>query len=177
MLDSFFQWIKDGIESLKPFVIIQHFEKGVALDFGKHKRVLDPGVHWVWPLGFTSVFHDNVVWRTMDLGVQSLVTRDGRTITLRAMVTARIDDIEKAILEVEGVDHAIKDCCSGAIGTHITSHTWDEICKEDTANELAKVCRRGSKRFGVEIDRVQLTDLTPARAIRLLQDDPGKNLV
>jgi hypothetical protein len=43
---------------------------------------------------------------------------------------------------------------------------------EYTANELAKVCRRGAKRFGVEIDKVQLTDLTQARAIRLLQDLP-----
>jgi regulator of protease activity HflC (stomatin/prohibitin superfamily) len=172
MLGDIVQRLWDILESLKPFVIINQFERGVALRFGKKWKVMDPGLHWIIPFGLCTVFVDNVVWRTMDLGVQSLMTKDGKTITLRAIVTARIDDIEKAILEVEGVDHAIKDACSGSIGTHVANHTWDEIVTEDTANELAKVCRRGAKRFGVEIDKVQLTDLTQARAIRLLQDLP-----
>lgn len=175
MLDSFFQWLKDGIESLKPFVIVQHFERAVALDFGKHKRVLGPGMHWVWPLGFTSVFHDNVVWRTVTLGVQSLITKDNRHITLRAVITARIEDIEKAMLEVESVDHALIDSCCGAIGMQVAEHTWDEVRAETFSNELAKACRRGAKRYGIEIDRVQLQDLTQSRALRLFQDHKADN--
>lgn len=170
MLDSFFQWLRDGIESLKPFVLVQPFERAIAVDFGRNKRVLEPGVHWVWPLGFTSVFHDNVVWRTVTLGAQSLLTADGRAITLRAVITARIEDIEAALLGVESVDHALIDSCCGAIGMQVAQHTWDEVRAESFSNELAKACRRGAKRYGIEIDRVQLQDLTQSRALRLFQD-------
>jgi regulator of protease activity HflC (stomatin/prohibitin superfamily) len=155
---------------LLPFVIIDAFERGVVLRFGRYSRVLEPGIHWTWPLGIERVLTDNVVTRTGTTGVQSLLTKDWKTITVKAVITSKIVDIKAAILEVEGVDHALIDACNGAIGTYIAAHTWDEVASEETPNELAKVCRRNAKKYGIEIERVQLVDLTPARAIRLLQE-------
>ena len=141
MFDTLIQWIKDSIESLKPWVIINTFERGVAISFGKFTRVLQPGIHWIVPFGFTDVFVDNVVWRTTDLGVQSLMTKDQRTITLRAVVTSRIKNIEKAILEVEGVDDALKDACSGAIGQYVSTTTSTGTDRDTISNTGENLAR------------------------------------
>lgn len=165
LLAQFGQWFL-------PFTVIDHFERGVVLRLGTYHRTLEPGFHWMWPFGIERAIADNVAWRTGTPGVQSLLTKDNKAISIRVVVTARITDIRTALLEVEGMDHAMMDSVSGAVAAYVSAHAWDEIIAEEAPNELAKACRRRAKTFGIEIDRVQLADLTPARAIRLLQDGP-----
>lgn len=154
-----------------PWTVLDAFEGGVILRWGKYHRTIGPGFHWCLPFNIDHVFTDTVVLRTKPIGLQSLLTKDARAITLTAIVTSSIEDVRKALLDVESVDQAMLDACAGAIGTLVTKSTWDEIVHEDFQNEMAKACRRGAKRYGIAIDRVQLMELTPARAIRLLQDD------
>jgi len=49
----------------------------------------------------------------------------------------------------------------------IAAHTWEQIQAEDFAEVLTKACRKQAWRFGIEIQRVQLSDLTIARTYRL----------
>lgn len=149
-----------------PFVVIDEFERAVVLRFGKKHRTLEPGFHWLWPLGIEKALADNVVPRTTNLNTQSLTTKDGKTIVVGGVVTSSIRDIVKSTLEVEGVDHALQDSCLGAIASAVAAHTWDEIHTEDFAEVLTKECRKQGWRFGIEIHRVQLSDLSLAKTFR-----------
>lgn len=173
-LDKLIDLLVDSAKFFLPFVVIQQFEQGVVLRFGKFTRELDPGFHWVVPFGIDAVLVDNVVPRTHLGGLQSLVTRDGRHITLQVIVTAKIHNIRKALLEVEGVDHALLDSCAGAVATEVAGHTWEEIIANGFSERLTEQCRKGAWRYGVEVMRVQIGDLTVARAIRLLGSDPPR---
>lgn len=169
MFDKLFERLADLAEWFVPFSVVDEYEEGVVLRFGRFTRVLGPGFHWIWPFGVDRVITDNVVWRTNDLQVQSLVTKDGRTITVCAVITSRIRNIQKALLDVEGVDDALIDACAGAVGAYVSSRTWEELTDTRVPDELATACQKGATRYGIEIGRVQLKDLTPSRAIRLLQ--------
>lgn len=158
------------MEFFKCCAVVDAYERGVHLRFGTPLRNLEPGLRFHIPFFVDRFLCDNVVTRTGTIGVQSLLTKDNRPITLKAVVTSNIFDIRAALLEVESVDHALIDSCAGAIGAYVADHTWEEIASPETSNELAKVCRRNAKRFGIEIERVQLVDLTPARALRLMQE-------
>lgn len=165
IIDLLLQWIGWFI----PFVVIDQFERAVVLRWGRYHRTLEPGFHWIWPFEIERVIADNVVPRTTNLQAQSLTTKDGRLVVLGAVVTSQIADIVAATLEVEGVDHALQDACYGAIGTMVAAATYDEIREPGFSHELTKACRRAAKNFGIEIIRVQLSDITLAKTLRIHQ--------
>jgi regulator of protease activity HflC (stomatin/prohibitin superfamily) len=150
-----------------PFYVIDAYERAVVLRWGHFHQEVGPGFHWCVPFNIDRVLKDNVVARTHTMTAQALTTSDGRTISVTAVITARISDIRKALLEVENMDHALLDACSAAIGAHVAAHTWDSLRTEPAADTLTKACRAGAWRYGVHIKRVQLADLALCRVIRL----------
>lgn len=148
-------------------IVIDEFERGVVLRFGKYNKTLEPGLHWLIPFNIDNVLVDNVVPRTVNLGAQGLTTRDGKTVTLSAVITAQIRDVRKAMLEVENVDSALIDSCYAAIGDLVVAHDWESIKTPEFSELVTKACRKQAWRYGIEVLRVQLADLTPSRALRL----------
>lgn len=131
-------------------------------------RFGDPtGLHWILPFGLDDVIVDNVVPRTVSLSAQSLTTSDGKQIVVSAVVTASIRHIRKALLEVEGVDHALMDSCYAAIAQSVAGAEWAALATNKFNEDLTKSCRAQAWRYGIEIERVQLSDLSMCRAIRL----------
>lgn len=167
MFDRLLDLILQSIGFLIPFAVIDHFEEAVVLRLGKHHRNLGPGFHWVWPFQIERVIADNVVPRTVNLGSQSLTTLDGKAIVVSGVVTASIRDIRKATLEVESVDHALRDSCYGVIGALVAAHSWEVVRQEDFSDVLTRACRKGGWRYGLEIEKVQLSDLTHSRSLAL----------
>jgi regulator of protease activity HflC (stomatin/prohibitin superfamily) len=167
MFDKLIDVLLQCVGWLVPFVVIDEFERGIVLRFGRHQRDLGPGFHWIIPFQVDRVMADNIVPRTVNLGSQSLTTKDGKTVVVAGVVTAAIRDARRALLEVEGVDDALQDSCYGAIGALVAAHTWHDIQQEAFADTLTKACRKQAWRFGIEIQRVQLSDLTLARTYRL----------
>ncbi len=129
---------------------------------------MGPGFHWCRPFYIDRIFKDNVVTRTHALEPQALTTKDGRTVSVTAVVTANIADIRKTLLEVESMDHALLDSCAAAIGQHVAATDWDDLRRHDANETLTKACRQNTRRrYGIEIERVQLADLALCRVIRL----------
>lgn len=167
MLDRLIDLILSSVRLLRFFTVIDEFEEAVVLRFGKFHRKLGPGFHWLIPLNIETMLVDNVVARTTNLPAQSLTTSDGHTVVVSGVVTSRITDIQKAMLEVEGVDDALKDSCIGEIARQISRSTWDELRNPEFSDQLTKSCRRQGFKYGIEILRVQLSDVTKARSLRV----------
>jgi regulator of protease activity HflC (stomatin/prohibitin superfamily) len=165
LIDLLLQWVSFFV----PFVVIDQFERAVVLRFGVMHRELDPGFHWIIPFEVERVIADNVVPRTMNLGAQSLTTKDGAQIVLGVIVTARIHDIQKSLLEVENVDTAVQDSCYAEVARVVHENTWEEMQAESINDELLKACRKRAFTYGVEIMRTQLSDLARCKTLRLMQ--------
>jgi len=125
------------------------------------------GLHWVLPFAIDDALVDNVVPRTVSLSAQSLTTKDGKQIVVSAVVTAAISNIRKALLKVEGVDHALMDSCYAAIASAVSHAEWGQLATDEFNENLTKACRAQAWRYGIEIERVQLSDLSLCRSIRL----------
>ena len=164
-------WLRDlALDSLRAFqfwAVVDQYEQAVVLRLGRFNRVLDPGIHWLIPLYIDRALHDNVVWRTVSLAEQSLTTSDGRSIQIRAVVTARISNVQKAVLEVEHMDDALKDSCAGEIGRVISETSWEDLWHGKANELLTAVCRKRGFRWGIEIDRVQLSDIALGKNLRV----------
>lgn len=166
LIDLFVQFL----EFFRFATIIRHYEGGVQLRKGCFYRVVKPGIRFQCPGYIDDILTENIKPSARPLGLQSLFTKDGKPVSLNMVITHYIADIKTAILEVENVHQAILDSCAGEIGRLVMSSTWDQIIDEGFPNKLAISCRRRAKEYGIHIERVQIMELTPARALRLLQD-------
>ena len=169
MFDRLIDILLQFVDLFRFFIVVDEFEKAVVLRLGKFHKTLEPGFHFLLPFNIDNAIVDNVVPRTVNLGAQGLTTKDGKTITLSAVVTAQIRDIRKATLEVERVNDALVDSCYATIGDLVVAHDWDTVRTQEFSETITKACRRQAFKYGIEILRVQLSDLTPSRAIRLFQ--------
>jgi hypothetical protein len=85
------------------------------------------------------------------------------------ILTARIHDIRKSLLEVENVDAAVQDSCYAEIARVVHEHSWAELQAESLNDELLRACRKRAFGFGIEIMRTQVSDLTRCKTLRLIQ--------
>lgn len=169
MLDKLIDFLIQCIELFRFWVVIHPYEGGVLLRLGKFRKVLDCGFHWMLPFGIDKDITEHVVPTTHSLGDESTISKDGKLIGFHAVVTYKIRDIQKALLDVEDVKHAIYDACCGEIGRVMRESTWEEMLSEDILEKLTAACRKRGFRYGIEVMSVQLAGIALCRSIRLMQ--------
>ncbi len=166
-METLFAFIGELISKLRIFVIIEQTQRGVLLRRGKLEKVLEPGWHWLWPV----IHHAkvaNVVTDTAHMREQSLNTSDGKDVSISAVVTYEISDIEAFMLKIVGEGSAVVDIAVGATGEWVLMHTLDELRDPKKWRELARVMREAGLEYGIRVRKVKLSDVARARTIRLL---------
>ncbi len=167
MFDKLVDLLQQTFHALLPFVVLEPFERGVLTRLGKVKRELGPGFHWCFPFHIDSVWHEHVTPRTSRISGLSTTTTDGKAVGFDAVITYRITDITKALMEVTDLQDALVDSCAGIIGTQLSSSSWQDILHGDAVEALAPACRKRGWRWGVEIMSVQLTGIAVVKNLRL----------
>lgn len=166
-LEKLFEILQAIWTSLLPFVVVKHYQEAVLLRLGIYKRNLGPGFHWILPLNFDSVLHDDVKPRTEKLSGLSTTTKDGKSIGFDAVVTYSIADIRKALLEVHDLKDAVSDTCAGIIGMELSNAEWSQIWHGEVAEQLTTVCRKRGWKWGIEIHAVQLIGVALVKNLRI----------
>lgn len=169
MLDKLVDLLISCVELLRFWIVLDPFEQGVLLRLGKFVRVIEPGFHWVFPFRIDHVLFECVVPSTHSLGDESVITLDGKSVGFHAIVTYQVRDIKKAMLEIEDVNHAVRDACLGEIGRVLRESTWAEVIDPSILDKCTTACRKRGFRYGIEIMSVQLGSLALVRNIRVMQ--------
>ena len=170
MFDRLIELLVEFIELFKFWHVLDPYEEALVLRLGKLVRHCRPGFNWILPLGIERVYDEHIVPTTHSLGNESCTSRDGKSVAFHAIVTYRVRDIEKLLLEVEDGNHAIRDACCGEIGRVMRESTWEEMCASDILDKLTSAARKRGFRFGVEVMSVQLAGLVLCRSIRLMSE-------
>lgn len=172
MLDSLVTAFTTFIESFHCLAVVQPYQRAVRITFGKRVAVLEPGMHWRLPFGFSRIIKENVAWTTTDLPAQAIETKDGVPVVVSGVVTWRINDVRRYVIEVEDADSVLADASRGVI-RHALCDLRHEDMKQETKEldaRLTKPVRKRAWRWGVEVEQVSLSDLTKAETYRLLVD-------
>lgn len=174
MIDKLVDFLLNVLGLFKFFYTLNPYQMGVLLRLGKFKKVISPGFGFCYPFGIDQILAENVVLETINVGPQSLTTKDGIGIVVSSIITFKIEDVKTFLLEVEGRNNAIEDCSYGAISGFFLTKTWDSLFELDLSNELSKIVRRSAKKYGVDIISVQLCDFSRCRSLRLVTFHPEK---
>lgn len=167
MFDRLIDFVNQWLHALVFWHIIEPYERGLQLRMGRLVKELDPGLHWIMPFHVDTVVSENVVPRTERITGLATTTADGKSVGFDAIVTYRISDIQKAMLEVNDLKDAIADTCAGMIGTSLSNATWEQIRHGEAVDALTAACRKKGWKWGVEIQGVQLVGIALVRNLRL----------
>lgn len=167
MLDKLLDILVSVWHELVPITVLHPYDGAVHLRLGKPIRVLEGG-GWYWKVPFADdILSEHVVPRTERLTGLATTTVDGKAIGFDAVITWRISDVKKAMLDVSDLKDAIADSCAGTIGTELSNMSWSNIIHGEMLEALTAACRKRGWKWGVEIQLVQLTGIAPVKNLRV----------
>jgi len=153
---------------LRPWIILGDDQVGLVRRLGVFHRYLRHGLNWKIPL-IEEAFAETSALDSTVLREQSLTTVDGVQITVKGVITYRVVDARKYILDCATAISVMNDvgCC--VLADVIPEKTGDEVLRgADFQRELLRRVKLRAKRWGVEVDSVGLIDRTQATAIRII---------
>jgi len=132
---------------------------------------LKPGWHIWWPF-ISALELIPTARQTLNLPIQSLMTKDGKQVAVGGIVIYKINNVVRAIGELNyDVDETVQDISQTAIVEVITSWDFEALLKElngEVPEALTGACRKQLRCFGVYVNRVALSDFSQCHSINLL---------
>lgn len=168
------QWLDKLLEKLLNFIprlkLIDPDENGLRITFGHRQSVCGPGWYIVW-LIVQRFYTLTVTPQVVDVRPQSLLTKDGRNMVVGVGIRYRVKNVEQAILAVNDYERSIQVLTLGLLAEYIGCRDYND-CRDITVlNEyVMKRVREEARGWGLEIQRVYVTDFGVATNIRLLND-------
>lgn len=168
-LEKLIEWILNLLTESLPGYIVKEYEEAIVLRWGKFLKHVGKGYHWKIP-HVDEVFIQHTVLTTINLPSQSLVTKDGINVVVKAVVKYRISDVKAFQLEVYDSVDAISDVAQGIVKDIIMTSTWEQCRDLEIDNTITKKVRSELKKLGVQIEKVTLTDIGPMKTLRLINE-------
>ena len=169
MFDKLFELIASFFDYLKFWWIVEQYNKGVLLRFGKFVRIIEPGFHWKRPFSDIVLEH-TIVPTTMRLYHQSLHTKDDKPMVVQAVIKYQVSDVETLLMKVFDPVDAIGDMTQAIIKNIVMERTWEECRNPELDNIITKKARVEAKRWGIEIIQVTLVDINKAPSFRMISN-------
>jgi regulator of protease activity HflC (stomatin/prohibitin superfamily) len=153
---------------------INSYERGVILRLGKkmHADTLSGGLHLVLPQ-VDELLKVDVRELMIDIPPQQVISREGLSMTVDSVLYYKVFNASKALLSIKNVRYAVTMLAQTKLREVLALHTYDQIQLErkNLAEHLKRVLDDATDPWGVDVCRVELTDLRlPPR----LQDAMGK---
>ena len=117
------------ILGISGFKIINEYERGVVLTFGKYSRTLLPGLRWVWP-GIQRMIKVDMRITTIDVPRQEAITKDNVPVGVNAVVYFKVKRAEDAVLKVRNYPYAISQYSLAALRDIIGGVELDTLLTE-----------------------------------------------
>ena len=151
----------------KGAVIIQPYQKGLAIRLGTYTGQLNPGFKWVVPF-ITRVVKLDLRTQVIDVPSQEVITKDNSPTDVDAIIYVRVMDPERAYFEVSNYRQATVALAQTSLRGIIGDMELDEILyNRDLINtRLRDILDKETDQWGVKIERVEIKEVNPIGAVK-----------
>lgn len=140
--------------------IVDQFERGVVLTFGKYSGTLAPGFRWIIPLVQRMIKVDLRIL-TVDIPQQEAITRDNVPVGVNAVVYFKVEKAEDAILKVQNYSYAVSQYAMAALRDVIGGVELDDLLteREQIATEIKSIVDKATDEWGIDVTAVKMQDI------------------
>jgi regulator of protease activity HflC (stomatin/prohibitin superfamily) len=161
-LSKIFQW----------WVIVEPWEAGLRVRFGKRIKLLEGGIYFRIPF-FDAVFIQETRMRMISINPQTVTSKDGKTITIFSSVGYSIRDIKKLYVTIAQPDSTIANTVLSAIADHVSSNEALKCFPADIESAVQNKLK--STDYGISFEHIKVTGYSVVRTYRLIQDGSWVN--
>jgi regulator of protease activity HflC (stomatin/prohibitin superfamily) len=144
------------------FKTLDVYEDGVRLRHGKklHKGVIAGGTHVILPL-VDKLMRIDTREQLLDIPRQNVVTKEGFSLVVDAVVYFKVFDSTKALLGIQDVKRSIFWLAQTKLREILGIHTWQQIQVERKSliSGLKAILDEATDAWGVDVTRVEMTDI------------------
>lgn len=172
MFDKLIDLIVTFISDFLPFKIVDQWEMGVHLRFGKFIKVVEPGLVWKFPF-FEQVLTTPVITQTVNLKSQTVTSLDEKSVVLSSIVRYHIHDVEKFLLGVMHANDVLVDTTQGIIRDIVEETNWEDLY--DLGNVVKPEVNEQVQKWGITVQQVSFPDLGEIKTFRIISDSGREN--
>ncbi len=149
-----------GVILLAGIRIVFEYKRALKFRFGKYVKTLQPGFRWIIPLVETIQVVDIRVI-TINIASQEVMTEDNVPSSIDGVVFFKINNPEKAVLEVEEYDFAITQLSQAALRDVCGKVELDTILskREEMGKNIKHIVETETHHWGIEIMDVKIKDI------------------
>lgn len=147
-------------------ILVEPTHEGVKFRGMKKVVRLEPGRYWYWPY-MTTVYTMPVVQQTLELGPQTLLTRDNQAVRLESSITYQVTDIVLAMGSTYEVVDQIDDEAMSVICDYITSREFQELHSNrlNINNDITEAVGERLSEYGISVLRAQIKTFTTGNVL------------
>ncbi|MDI6882854.1 MAG: slipin family protein [Patescibacteria group bacterium] len=140
--------------------IVDQYERGVVLTFGKYTSTRQPGLTWIL-VGIQRMIKVDLRIATVDIPQQEVITKDNVTVGINAVVYFRVDIAEKAVLEIQDFRHAVVLYAQATLRDVIGGVELDFLLSErdKIADEIKKIVDVATDPWGIDVSTIKIQDI------------------
>jgi regulator of protease activity HflC (stomatin/prohibitin superfamily) len=145
---------------LKALRQVNQWETALKFTLGRFSGKLQPGLNVVWPV-FQSMLRIDTRVRNRDLPRQMAITKDNVTVAVDAVVYFKVVDPEKAALNVENFEHAVKDRAKVVLRDIVGETDLDVLLaqRDKIAAKVRQQVEQFVSQWGLHVELVALQDI------------------
>ena len=139
---------------------VDEYERGILFQFGKFKRILEPGWNLVIPI-IQSFKKVDIRTKVTDVPEQDAITKDNVSIRINAVIYFKIFDAAKAIIAVENYHYAVSQLAQTTMRNAVGSVSLDELLSErdKISASICKIIDEATDPWGIKVENVELKDI------------------
>lgn len=139
---------------------VNQYQRGVKFQLGKFVKMVDPGWRLVFPI-IQSMIKVDIRTKAVDVPYQEAITKDNVSTKINAVIYYRVDNVSKAILEVENYWFAVSQLAQTTMRNVIGQMELDELLanREAAAKRIKEIIDITTESWGIKVSSVELKDI------------------
>ncbi len=140
--------------------IINQYEKGVILTFGKFTATREPGLRFVFTI-IQRMIKVDMRLRTTDIEKQQIMTKDNVPIDVNGVIFFKVINVEQAILKVQDYEYAIAQYAQTALRDVISGMNLDSVLveRQEIGEQIQKIVDKETDKWGLDVHSIKLQDI------------------
>ena len=163
-VQQFFEYIFNAV---KIFIIVQPWQTGIRVRNGKKIKKLDKGIYFRLPY-FDSVFVQESRLRVAEIAIQTLTSKDLKTITLNGAFGYSITDIEKLYRTLYHPETTLQNIAASEMADFVFSNDVQSVTPESVEKHVLGKLKTYD--YGVNFEYFRIINFAVVKTYRLIQD-------